>query len=59
MTIKLFAPRAYPIRQPTDNNRRHGAIMNPPRFPELGGMTSSNADKRDVELTLKKPGGAR
>ena len=57
--IKTFAPKHYAIRQPTDNNRFLGAIVNPPRFPEIGGMTKGNADKRDPELTLRKPGGTK
>ncbi len=56
---KLFAPKNYGVRQPTDNNRRHGAIMNPPRLPEIGGMTTRNADRRESDLTIKKPGGTR
>ena len=59
MSSKLFAPRSYAIRMPTDNERRHGAIINPPRLPEIGGMKKGNADKREPELNLKKPGGTR
>lgn len=59
MANKLFAPRSYPVRMPTDNERRNGAIINPPRLPEIGGMKKGNADKRETELSLKKPGGTR
>lgn len=58
-TIKTFAPRSYPVRHPLDVGRRHGQIINPPRLPEIGGMTKSNADKRESELTIKKPGGTK
>ena len=57
--IKTFAPRSYPIRMATDNNRRMGSIMNPPRMPEVGGMTKGNADQREPELTIRKPGGTK
>jgi hypothetical protein len=56
---EMFAPRSYAIRQPTDNNRRNGAILNPPRLPEIGGATKNNMDKREDSLKLKKPGGTR
>lgn len=59
MTIKTFAPRSYNIRHATDVERRNGAIINPPRLAEIGGMKKSNADKREAELSLKKPGGTR
>ena len=59
MATKFFAPKSFPVRQPTDNSRRHGAIINPPRLPEIGGMTKSNADQKEPELKLKKPGGTR
>lgn len=55
----LFKPRKYPVRMPTDNKRRNGAIMNPPRLPEIGGMTKTNADSREPELAIKKPGGTK
>ena len=57
--IKTFAPRSYAVRMPTDNSRRNGAIINPPRMPEIGGMTKSNADSRESELTIRKPGGSK
>ena len=57
--IKTFAPRSYAVRMPTDNNRRNGAIINPPRMSEIGGMTKGNADVRESELTIRKPGGSK
>lgn len=57
--IKTFTPRNYPVRHPLEVGRRHGNIINPPRLPELGGMTKNNADQRDQELSLKKPGGTK
>jgi len=34
----LVAPNSFPIRHPTDNKQAHGRIVNPPRFPEIGGF---------------------
>jgi hypothetical protein len=56
---KLFAPRKFPVRMPTDNSMRNGAVLNPPRLPQIGGMTKSNADQKEGTLTIKKPGGTR
>ena len=56
---RIFAPKPYSIRQPTDNKRKHGVVVNPPRLPEIGGMTLKNADSREPELALRKPGGTR
>jgi len=53
----LFAPKSYSVRLPTDNRRVNGRIINPPRLAELGGMTTKNADHKEAELRIKKPGG--
>ncbi len=57
--ITKFAPRNYPVRHALDLGRRHGAIINPPRLAELGGMTTGNADKKESELKIRKPGGTK
>jgi len=57
MTTKLFAPKQFPIREPLMTGRRNGRTINPPRLPEIGGMTTRNADHKEAELALKKPGG--
>lgn len=59
MATRLFAPRSYPIRKATDNKRRLGAVINPPRLPEIGGMTMGSGDQKEPDLRLKKPGGTR
>lgn len=56
---ELFKPKEYTIRTATNTGRRNGATINPPRLPEIGGMSTRNADKREGELTIKKPGGTR
>lgn len=30
------------LRRPTDNNRNHGLIVNPPRFAQMGGLTGAS-----------------
>lgn len=57
MTKNLFSPKSYPIRDAFMTGRRNGRTINPPRVPEIGGMTTKNADQREPELTLRKPGG--
>ena len=59
MAKQLFAPKSYPIRTPEMLGRRNGATINPPRMPEIGGMTTRNNDSRESELTLRKPGGTK
>ena len=59
MASRMFAPKFTAVRQPTDNARRNGAIINPPRMPEIGGMTKKNTDVREPDLALRKPGGTR
>lgn len=59
MASRLFAPKSYPIREPLMTGRRNGATINPPRLAEMGGLTTKNADQREPELTLKKPGGTK
>ncbi len=59
MAKQLFAPKAYPVRVPSMTGRRNGQTINPPRLPEIGGMTERNADQREPDLTLRKPGGTK
>jgi hypothetical protein len=55
--VKKFAPKSYPVREPLMTGRRNGRVINPPRLPEIGGMTLHNADQREPELKIRKPGG--
>jgi hypothetical protein len=59
MASRLFAPKSYAIRDASMTGRRNGATINPPRLPEIGGMTKNNADSREPDLKIKKPGGTR
>ena len=57
--VNKFAPRNYPVRHALDLGRKHGSVVNPPRLPEMGGMTTRNADKKEGELSIRKPGGTK
>jgi hypothetical protein len=49
-------------RDPLTNEKRHGNIMNPPRYAEIGGLTSgsvrgfeaSTADIKNPESTQRR-----
>jgi hypothetical protein len=56
MARNLFAPKPFPIRDAFMTGRRNGKTINAPRIPEIGGMTTRNADKNESELVLKKLG---
>lgn len=41
---RLFMPAdSLEVRDPLTNERRNGNIMNPPRYAEIGGLTSAQA----------------
>lgn len=54
---QLFRPKSYPARKPTDVRLNNGAIANPPRMSEIGGMDSLHKGHRKNSMTLRKPGG--
>ncbi len=40
--MDLFKPRGTAaVRRPTDNNQKHGVVVNTPRYAELGGLSSA------------------
>lgn len=55
----LFRPKAYPARKPTDTRLQNGAVLNPPRMSEIGGMNSLHKGHYKNDKTLRKPGGTR
>jgi hypothetical protein len=59
MASKLFAPKSHPVRLPSMTGRRNGQVINPPRLPEIGGMTERNTDQKEPELMLSKPGNTK
>lgn len=41
---RLFMPAdSLEIRDPLTNDKRHGNIANPPRYMQIGGLTSASA----------------
>ena len=58
---KLFRPKAYPIRNPLDKKRHHGAVVNPPRMADIGGMDKLKEPHGHFknDMTLRKPGGTK
>jgi hypothetical protein len=52
----LFKPSPNGRRGITDNARENGRCVNPPRFPEIGGMNKGNAVKPN-NINIRKPGG--
>mgnify|MGYP001608982824 CR=1 FL=1 len=51
-------PSSRGRREPLDNGRMNGRVVNPPRMAELGGLSSprkGNAMKKN-NLSIKKPG---
>jgi hypothetical protein len=44
----LVSPDSYPIRQPTDKSQISGRICNPPRYYEVGGLSSAAVWHREV-----------
>jgi len=57
----LFRPKAYPIRNPLDKDRKHGAIVNPPRTARLGGLDQLKEPYGHYknDMNLQKPGGTK
>lgn len=56
MAQSYLKPSSRGFRQPTDNTLENGNIVNPPRYAELGGLTSANKAIKTNNKTLKKPG---
>ncbi len=46
-------------RDPQDNNRINGRVVNPPRYAELGGLSGPSSIRKNGEvgkdLKIKKP----
>ena len=60
--MTLFKPKAYPARRPTDTKLANGAILNPPRMSEIGGLDALHKGKHGEYKSgkrLVKPGGTK
>jgi len=51
----LVRPRAYPIRQVTDNAQNQGQVYNPRRFPDHGGLTGQSKWPGDNPFSVEAP----
>jgi hypothetical protein len=49
-------PGSRGFRQPTDNTQDNSNIVNPPRFSQLGGLSSASKAVQRNDKVLKKPG---
>ena len=53
-----YRPTTKGFREPTDNNRRNGRILNPPRLNQMGGLDKLHEPNglRKNDLSIRKPG---
>lgn len=56
MSDNLFKPSSLGIRDPLTNNKNNMRIVNPPRFPEVGGFVSKAKGFFKNALNIGKPG---
>jgi hypothetical protein len=55
--MDLFKPRgANNPRRPTDNTQQNGAVTNPPRFEQFGGLSSGAKIGAKNKMAVQKPG---
>jgi hypothetical protein len=57
MSSNKYEPASTGMRKPTDNSRVNGRVVNPPRFAELGGLTSGSKALTGNNIKIHKPGG--
>ncbi len=53
---RLFRPSERGRRDPISNEKQNGRITNPPRYPEIGGMSSSRKSITKNNMTIRRPG---
>ena len=56
MAENLFKPSSRGIRDPLTNNQNNMRIVNPPRFPVLGGFSSKAKGFFKNMMGIGKPG---
>lgn len=59
MSSNYLIPSSTGLRQPTDNAKENGLIINPPRYAEHGGLTGANKVANWNMLPISKPNGGR
>lgn len=53
---RMFRPHEKGMRDPIDDQRHNGRIVNPPRFAHLGGLKSAKKGVVKNDITIRKPG---
>lgn len=53
---RLFRPSEKGRRDPVSNEQQNGRITNPPRYPEIGGMSSSGKSVKKNNMSIRRPG---
>jgi hypothetical protein len=56
MAENLFKPSSRGIRDPLTNEQVNGRVVNPPRFPELGGFKNKSKGFKKNSIGIVKPG---
>ncbi len=56
MSKGLYKPTTRGMRRPLDNTIDGGMIVQPPRFPELGGLKNASKIGKKNRMSLRKPG---
>jgi hypothetical protein len=51
----IVAPDHYPIRRPTDAEQVNGRMVNPVRYPELGGLSGPGKWGKGNTMRVEKP----
>ena len=54
--MALFKPSEVGRRDPLDNSRANGRVMNPPRYAETGGLSGSSKGVKKNNMTIASPG---
>lgn len=55
--MKLFEPSAQGKRDPQDNSRQNGRVINPPRYAQFGGLSGASKALTGNNMKIVKPGG--
>jgi hypothetical protein len=51
----LGTPKSRGIRQPTDNKKENGKMINPPRMAQIGGFSSTGKGMKSNNLKITPP----
>jgi hypothetical protein len=56
MSTSYLKPSTRGMRQPLDNGSTSDLVVNPPRFAQIGGLTSARKLPKKNTMTVKRPG---